>query len=51
MGMILGFIALMGLIALTAWAIYQKEPWVATVLIAMITVCGIMARGGKKENK
>lgn len=51
LGMILGFIALMGLIFLTGWAVYLKEPWVATVLVAMIGVCGIMARGGDKEDK
>ncbi len=31
--MILGFVALMGLIFLTGWAVYLKEPWVATVLV------------------
>ena len=33
LGMILGFVALMGLIFLTGWAVYLKEPWVATVLV------------------
>ena len=49
LGMVLGFVALIGLMLLTGWAVYQKEPWVATVLVAMIGVCGIMARGGNKN--
>lgn len=52
LGMVLGFIALMAIIALAGVAVYWKEPWVAGAIVALAGVCSVMAHAGsdKKEN-
>lgn len=44
LGIILGFIAFIFLIALTFAAIYYDKPWVATVLVAAVSLCGLFIR-------
>ena len=40
LGLYFGFFLLVGIISLTAWAIYLDKQWVAAILIAFITVSG-----------
>ena len=49
LGVILGFIILLCLIILTAYALYIDKPWVAGVLIATVSACSLFA--SKKDSK
>lgn len=49
LGIVLGFISFILLIALTFAAIYYDKPWVATVLVAAVSICGLFIN--KNDNK
>ena len=50
MGLIFGFISFIALIALTFSAIYYDKPWIAAVLIAAASTCGLFINQ-KNSNK
>ena len=49
LGIILGFISFLLLVMLTFSAIYYDKPWVAAVLVAAVSFCGLFIR--KKNDK
>jgi len=50
MGIILGFVSFMFLVALIFSAMYLDKPWVATVIIAAMSTCSWFLRKGNKNN-
>ena len=50
-GMYMGFISLVLVLALIFYAMYSNQPWVAGVLIAAISGCGIFVTVLNKKNQ
>lgn len=44
LGMYFGFITLLGVLGLIFYGMYVNQPWIAGVLIAAITGCGIFVK-------
>ncbi len=50
MGLIFGFVSLLCLMLLTGLALYWDKPWVAGVLIAVVSTCTVLVSRKKKSD-
>lgn len=48
-GLYCGFFALLFVLVLIGYSIYANQPWVASVLIAALTGCGVLIKSQTKQ--